>query len=125
MGSLAWSSVCKVGLSGAYASAVLSLGCMGTVVRECVVELGLYSHWGGLDRCSMSGRRQVVRISVHIQEIKAMIFNLYRMAAKIRLELRLEKTRRTARRSYLLRPEAGKHRHVSQQSGICCGVTYA
>ena len=71
MGSLAsWSSVCngwierRVRRVCRYGrlNVVLNLRFMGTVVKECVVESGLYSHWGGLDRCSTSGRKLVVII---------------------------------------------------------------
>ena len=104
MGSLA--SYARVGLSGAYPGVdgctdveLYGDGC-GRV--RCGVGIVLWAGWTGAQRVAVG---KLLR-SAHIQESKAMIFKLYRMAAKSRLELWrwLDERLVGARRSYLLRP---------------------
>ena len=119
----------RVGLSGAYTGvggctefASYGDGCERVRCGVGIVKSLVYVGWTGAQRVAVG---KLLR-SEHIQEMKAMIFKLYRMAAKSRLELGLEMVRRTARRRRsFVSSEVGKHRHVSQQSGICCDVTYA
>ena len=92
VGSLAlWSSVCKGWIEQrvrrcGQLRVVLNLSCMETAVGECIVELGLYSHWSA-QRVAVG---ELLR-SAHVIPVKEIKAKLYRMVAKSRFELVLYK----------------------------------